>query len=142
VTLLFFGYTHCPDVCPVHMANLAAVLREYAPSERRRIEVVFVTTDPARDTLSRLRAWLDNFDADFVGLRGDIETVNAVQNVLMLPAAMLGEPDSAGRYEVGHSAVVVAFTPDDSARVMYPFGTRQADWAADLPHLLAWQPFP
>lgn len=138
VTLLFFGYTHCPDVCPVHMANLGAVLREWLPSERERVKVVFVTTDPARDSLPRLRAWLDNFDPAFIGLRGDLDSVNALQAALGLPRAMLGTPDSAGWYEVGHSAVVVAFTPDDSARFVYPFGTRQVDWANDLPQLLAW----
>ena len=138
VTLLFFGYTHCPDVCPVHMANLAAVLRDYAPSDRARIHVVFVTTDPGRDSLPRLRQWLDSFDREYVGLRGDLETVNAAQAALGLPPAILGEPDSTGWYDVGHSAVVVAFTPDDSARVVYPFGTRQADWAYDLRRLLAW----
>ncbi|MEX0690668.1 MAG: SCO family protein [Gemmatimonadales bacterium] len=138
VTLLFFGFTNCPDICPVHMANLGAVLRDYAPSVRQRISVVFVTTDPARDSLPRLREWLNNFDRDFIGLWGEAETVNRAQAALGLPPSILGTPDSTGRYDVGHSAVVVAFTPDDSARFVYPFGIRQADWANDLPQLLAW----
>ncbi|HEY7573705.1 MAG TPA: SCO family protein, partial [Thermoanaerobaculia bacterium] len=61
VTLLFFGYTHCPDVCPVHMANIAAVLADLDYADRARIRVVFVTTDPERDTPGRLREWLDRF---------------------------------------------------------------------------------
>jgi len=136
LTLVFFGYTSCPDVCPIHMANLGAVLRDLRPSVRERIKVVFVTTDPARDTPERLRTWLDNFDRTFIGLTGDSATINAAQRALYLPLPQIGPADSAGSYEVGHAAAVVAFTPDDSARVMYPFGIRQADWANDLPKLL------
>jgi protein SCO1/2 len=136
LTLLYFGYTSCPDVCPIHMANLSAVLRDLRPSLRERIKVVFVTTDPARDTPERLRSWLDNFDKSFIGLTGDTATINTAQRALYLPLPEVGPSDSAGEYEVGHAAAVVAFTPDDSARVMYPFGIRQEDWANDLPKLL------
>src|SRR5688572_15829259 len=63
VTLLFFGYTYCPDVCPMHMSNLAAVLKKMPAGDRERVKVVFVTTDPQRDTPDRLRTWLRNFDS-------------------------------------------------------------------------------
>jgi protein SCO1/2 len=141
VTLLFFGYTHCPDVCPVHMANLAAVLRQAEPEVRSRVKVVFVTTDPARDTPERLRTWLGAFDPTFVGLVGPDSLVREAQvTVNVAPAfkqPMPGtDPDSA--YAVGHAAQVIAFSPtDDRAHVLYPFGTRQQDWAADLPKLVA-----
>lgn len=137
LALLFFGYTNCPDVCPVHAANIAAVLRTLSWEDRRRVTFVFVTTDPARDTLAALRKWLDHFDSTFVGLRGPIDTVNAIQQRLGLPAAFAEPKDSTGGYGVGHAAVVLAFEPDDSARVLYPFGVRQEDWAADIPKLLA-----
>jgi protein SCO1/2 len=136
LTLLFFGYTHCPDVCPVHMANVAAVLKELPPSVTTRVKVLFVTTDPARDTPERLRTWLAQFDPSFVGLTGDTATVHRAQAAVQLPPSQLGEVDSAGNYLVGHAAAVVAFTPDGLARAMYPFGIRQADWAHDLPRLL------
>lgn len=137
VTLLFFGYTHCPDVCPVQMTNLAAVLEELRPSERSRIQVVFVTTDPERDTPERLRSWLDRRDETFVGLRGPMEKVNEVQRKLGLPAsARQGPGEAADGYTVGHASQVLAFTPDGRARLAYPFGTRQTDWAHDLPILV------
>lgn len=136
LALLFFGYTHCPDVCPVHMASLAAVLADLPYQTRRRIRVVFVSTDPERDTPERLREWLGRFDARFVGLRGPLEEVNRIQAHLKLPPAVRGDP-SAGDYLVGHAAQVIAFTPDGLGRVAYPFGTRQADWAHDLPRLAA-----
>src|SRR5690606_5395280 len=70
LSLLFFGYTHCPDVCPVHMTNIAAVLHAFSWARRDSIRVVFVTTDPERDTPERLRTWLASIDSTFVGLRG------------------------------------------------------------------------
>ena len=136
LTLLFFGYTHCPDVCPIHMATLTAVLPTLPPRVRDRIRVVFVTTDPERDTPDRLAAWLANFDRSFVGLTGDTAVINAAQRALFLPAPQIGPVDSSGEYQVGHAAAIVAFTPDNQGRVLYPFGIRQADWAHDLPKLL------
>ncbi len=137
VALLFFGYTHCPDVCPVQMAGIAAVLRDLPWEIRDRIEVVFVTTDPARDTPDRLRDWLSGFDPAFVGLRGGIEEVNRIQAGLDLPPSvrLSAAPLDRVSYEVGHAAQVLAFAPDDRMRLAYPFGTRQADWKHDLPRL-------
>lgn len=137
LTLLFFGYTHCPDICPVHMANIAAVLRDLPPSERQRIKVVFVTTDPARDSLARIRSWLDNFDREFIGLTGDAEEIARAQASMAVRPAERGEAQEDGSYLVGHAASVFAFTPrDDRGHFLYPFGIRQADWAHDLPKLL------
>jgi protein SCO1 len=135
VALLFFGYTHCPDVCPVHMSNLAAVLRRLHTDVSRRVKVVFVTVDPERDTPRRLRTWLDNFDPAFVGLRGPMDVVNRIQQAFHMPATVYEKlPD--GTYAVGHGAPVIALV-GDSARVFYPFGIRQEDWLHDLPILTA-----
>lgn len=136
LTLLFFGYTHCPDVCPVHMANLAAVLNDLPLETRQQIEVVFISADPDRDTPERIREWLDTFDKRFIGLRGSLEEVNAILAELRLAPVIHGEPDADGNYVVGHPAQILAFTPDGLLRAMYPFGTRQTDWAQDLPRLL------
>jgi protein SCO1/2 len=139
LTFLEFGYTHCPDVCPVHMANLATVLKALAPSDRMRIKVVFVTVDPDRDSAAVLRRWLDNFDSTFVGLRGPADRVNAAQGMVGFgPAAITTAAD--GAVTVTHAAPVLAFTADDTAHVMYPFGTRQQDWARDIPRLLERHP--
>jgi protein SCO1/2 len=138
VTLLYFGYTHCPDICPVQMANLAAVLGDLPWDLRQRFKVVFVTTDPARDTPAVLRRWLDRFDPTFVGLSGTVAQVNAAQALLGLPP-LVREGRGPGGYGVGHAAQVIAFTADGRTRVDYPAGTRQADWAHDLP-LLAGPP--
>jgi protein SCO1/2 len=133
LTLLFVGFTHCPDVCPVQLASVAAVLREL-PTLADRTRVVFITADPGRDTAERLRSWLDRFDHRFVGLRGPREEVHRIEDALGLPRSVISEP--VGDYDVGHSALLVAFSPDGPARVAYPFGTRGADYAHDLPWLL------
>jgi protein SCO1 len=143
VTMLFFGYTHCPDVCPTHMANLAAVLKRMPAADRERVKVVFVTTDPQRDTPERLRSWLGNFDSTFVGVSGRMEDVNRLQQSMGMPpaapeAAPPGSP--AGTYGIAHGAAVIAFSPDDSLRTLYPFGMRQDDFATDIPLLLKIKP--
>jgi cytochrome oxidase Cu insertion factor (SCO1/SenC/PrrC family) len=138
LTLLFFGYTHCPDICPVHMANLARVIGDLSASDASRVRVVFVTTDPARDTPERLQQWLEQFNAGFIGLTGDSAEIRRMQEELNVPPAVIeSAPTPKGGYSVGHAGWVIAFTPDNLARFVYPFGTRQQDWARDLPRLLA-----
>jgi len=135
LALLFFGYTYCPDICPVHMASLAAVKRDLSVNEQRGMRVVFVTADPRRDTPERLREWLGNFDREFVGLRGSEAEVDRIMLSLGLPPA-IRDTASGPDYAVGHASQVIAFPPGDGFRVIYPFGTRQADWKHDLPRLL------
>ncbi len=138
LTLLFFGYTHCPDVCPVQMANLARVIGNLSASDASRISVVFVTTDPARDTPERLQEWLGQFSPSFIGLTGDSTTIRRMQQELQVPPAVIESvPTPQGGYSVAHAGYVIVFTPDNLARFVYPFGTRQEDWARDLPRLLA-----
>jgi len=133
LTLLFFGYTHCPDVCPIHMANLSAALAQ--PGMPDPI-VVFVTTDPERDTPERLRSWLDNFDPDFIGLTGTREEIAAAERAAGVAGSIVPTDTSGGDYEVGHAAQIIAYTPDDLAHLQYPFGVRRQDWQADLPRML------
>src|SRR5450759_4489939 len=79
VTLLFFGYTYCPDQCPMHMANLGAALKKLPAGIADQVKLVFVTTDPARDSPPVLRRWLDLFDRHFIGLTGTERAIEAVQ---------------------------------------------------------------
>lgn len=148
LTLLFFGYTSCPDVCPVHIANLGAVLRAMPAETRDRIRVVFVTVDPERDTPARVRSWLRDLngglDSNFIGLTGSVAEIEAAQAAVGVPAAVRerrarttgAATTRPGEYAVGHAAQVFAFTTDNMAHLAYPFGTRQVDWARDLPALV------
>lgn len=135
VTLLFFGYTHCTDVCPVHMANIASVLHQLGPDVADRVRVLFVTTDPDRDTPRTLRDWLAHFDPAFIGLTGTTDAIDRAQRAAGLPPAARVRLDD-GSWVIGHAAQVIAYTADNRERVLYPFGTRQGDWAHDLPLLI------
>lgn len=136
LTLLFFGFTNCPDVCPVHLGVLAGAL----DALRRDIErplVLFVAVDPARDRPDRVRSFLDTFSRNFIGLTPEPPVIASTLDALGLPGITLGEPDSAGRYSVGHPTQILAFSPDGLCRAAYPFGTRRQDWVSDLPVLAA-----
>jgi protein SCO1/2 len=156
-TLLYFGYTDCPDECPTAMADIAAALRRTPPAVRDRTRVVFVTTDPARDDGARLRTWLGRFNAGFTGLTGTQAEVDAAQRAVGIDPALRGGPvptipghpdehvdkpgtaphthDRALGYAVQHTTVIFAYDVDDRLPVLYPPGATAGDLAADLPLL-------
>lgn len=135
VTLLFFGYTYCPDQCPTHMANIGVALKKLPPGIADQVDLVFVTTDPARDTPAQLRRWLDNFDRNFVGLTGTEAALEAVQKAAGVPPDHKTEPRN-GNYSIAHANFVVAYTKDNLAHVIYPGGVSKDDWIHDLPLLV------
>jgi protein SCO1/2 len=135
VTLLFFGYTDCPDQCPMHMANIGMALKKLPSSVADQVKLVFVTTDPARDTPVQLRRWLDNFDKHFVGLTGAEAALEAVQKAAGVPPARKTDLRN-GSYGVAHANFVVAYTKDNLAHVIYPGGVGKDDWVHDLPLLV------
>ncbi|MGW7485554.1 SCO family protein [Streptomyces sp. NPDC054786] len=76
-TLIYFGYTNCPDVCPLTMANIAVAVKQLPRAEQKDLRVVFVTSDPERDTPAALKKWLGGIDKDFTGLTGKFDTIQA-----------------------------------------------------------------
>ena len=138
VTLLFFGYTSCPDQCPMHMANIGAALKKLPSRVADRVRLVFVTTDPARDTPTVLRRWLDLFDRRFIGLTGTQSAIEAAQKAANVPIAEKTGPAN-GSYGVAHANFVLAYGRDNLAHLLYPGGVSQADWVHDLPLLLGEQ---
>lgn len=135
VTLLFFGYTYCPDQCPMHMVSIGVALKKLPPEISSQVKLVFVTTDPARDTPERMRRWLDNFDKHSVGLTGTDATLTAVQRAAGVPPARKTEVRD-GNYGVTHANFVIAYTRDNLAHVIYPGGVNKDDWVHDLPLLI------
>jgi protein SCO1/2 len=131
LTLVFFGYTNCPDICSIQMATLKQSLDRVEVSAK----VVFITTDPERDTPERLRSWLDSFDASFIGATGSIDAIARAQEDIGVTVAVADAAKANGDYTVGHSSAVYVFTGDDHAHLAYPAGTRQEDWADDLPQI-------
>ena len=129
-TLLFFGFTNCPDICPVHLAQIAETF-DQIPQVAGSAEVIFVTVDPERDTPEALRTFLDNFDRRFVGLTGTFEELEEAQKAVGVPVAFAVE-DEDGEYTVQHAGQVFAWAPDGLLYAQYPFGTRQSDWLNDI----------
>ena len=134
MSLLYFGYLNCPDVCPVHLAQIAEVF-DSMPDVARETEVVFVSVDPQRDSPEEIREFLDRFDTRFVGLTGTPEELKAAQEAAGVPPATItGEGED---YTVDHAGWVLAYSPDGLNHAIYPFGTRQTQWNNDLPILAA-----
>ena len=134
LSLLYFGYLNCPDVCPVHLAQIAEVF-DSMPDVARETEVVFVSVDPQRDSPEEIREFLDRFDTRFVGLTGTPEELKAAQEAAGVPPATItGDGED---YTVDHAGWVLAYSPDGLNHAIYPFGTRQTQWNNDLPILAA-----
>jgi protein SCO1 len=135
LTLVFFGYTKCPDICQVVMSSVASALTRLDEADRERVDVVFVTTDPARDTRPVLRDYLDNFDRTFVGLTGDLDAIVALGKPLAV-AVEEGEKLPSGGYDVVHSTHVSGINADDEVSIVWTQGTSAADFASDIHQLL------
>jgi protein SCO1/2 len=134
VTLLYFGYTHCPDACPTNMATLATALAKLPASIDSKIRVVFVTTDPVRDTPPVIRSWLNQFNTNFVGLTGSqIEVASAQTQAGLGTSSKV--PDGHGAYGINHAAFIMVYTPDDRAHITFPAGMLPAAVASDLRRL-------
>ncbi|SEN41526.1 SCO family protein [Actinacidiphila rubida] len=135
-TLLFFGYTHCPDVCPTTMSDLALAKSRLPKADQDKLRVVFVSSDPERDTPARLDEWLGAMDKSFIGLTGKFSVIQAAaRSVGVGIDAPVKEKD--GSVTVTHGAEVLAFWPkDDKGHVLYMSGTTAEQYAHDLPKLI------
>ncbi len=135
--LLFFGYTSCPDICPIHLATIASAMGT-TRTRYDQVRVVFVAVDPARDTPERIDEFLAAFDRRILGLHGDLDEVAAVLDELDLPGPVVEGPDPRGEGDlIGHPAQVIGFDASGAARRVWPFGARRGDWIADLPRIVA-----
>ena len=133
VTLFFFGYTHCPDVCPLVMNDVTAAILQLPDDVQAETQMVFVTTDPARDTPDVLREYLDHYDPDFVGLTGDLGDVIKASDAMSVAIEGKHQLPSGG-YDVGHGAQVIGFH-GDQAPVIWTQGTPVDDMVSDIEKL-------
>ena len=134
VTLVFFGYTQCPDVCPITMAELAQVKKSLG-ADGARVQGVFVTVDPERDTPEVLKSYMSGFDPSFVALRGTPEqTMAAAKEFKVFYAKEPGRTE--GSYTVAHTAASFILDADGKIRVFVRYGSGAPALAADLKTLL------
>jgi protein SCO1/2 len=135
LTLVFFGYTNCPDICGQVMATLAGTLARLDNSEREQLDVVFVTTDPARDDAAVVDDYVSAFDPSIVGLTGDLDDIVEVGKSLYVGVDQ-GEKLPSGGYDVTHGTRVMAIDADDQTPVMWDHDVSQAQLAHDVLMLL------
>lgn len=139
-TLIYFGYTHCPDICPLTMNNIAVAKKQLPKSEQDKLTVVFVTTDPARDTAAELGKWLKGIDTQFVGLTGDFATIQASARTLGISIEPTHKDKKTGKTVSVHGTQVVAFSPKtDKGYVLYGEDATVDDYTKDLPKLIKGQ---
>ncbi|MGW6008790.1 SCO family protein [Streptomyces sp. NPDC055210] len=141
-TLVYFGYTNCPDVCPLTMNNIAVAKKQLAQdkklsqAEKDSLRIVFVTTDPERDTPAALGKWLKGIDSDVVGLTGSFDTIQAGARTLgiSIEAPTKGKD---GKVTSMHGTQVIAFSPKtDGGYVLYGEDATVDDYTKDLPALI------
>ncbi|MBX9397940.1 SCO family protein [Streptomyces sp. TRM72054] len=134
-TLIYFGYTNCPDVCPLTMNNIAVAKTKLPKAEQDELRIVFVTTDPDRDTPAALGKWLKGIDPQVIGLTGDFDTIQAAARTLGITI----EPPhkEKGKIVSTHGTQVVAFSPKtDAGYVLYGEDATVDDYIKDLPKLV------
>ena len=134
VVALFFGYVQCPDVCPTTMAELALIKKQLG-ADGARLQPVFVTVDPERDTPEVLKAYMANFGTDFVGLRGDNEQTKATALAFKIFYSRVrgATPTS---YTIDHTAGTYLYDPEGRVRLFVRYGSKTEDLTADIKLLL------
>jgi protein SCO1/2 len=134
VIVLFFGYTHCPDVCPTTMSDLRNVMKQLG-DKSDQVQVLFVTVDPERDTQEVLSKFVPSFDKRFVGLRGNAEqTKETLKNYKIFMSKVEGK--SANDYSIDHSAGMYVFDKTGKIRVYFGYGQKINEMVSDIQKLL------
>jgi protein SCO1/2 len=136
LTLVFFGYINCPDICGIVMSTLRSAMTRLSDDERARVDVVFVTTDPKRDTPELVGDYATNFDPGFIGLTGPLQTIIDVAGPLGI-AVEKGDKLPTGGYDVTHGTQIVAIDADDDGIAYWSEDVSAAQLGADLQHLLS-----
>ncbi len=138
VKVVFFGYTFCPDVCPLTLANMKNVYESLTPEEQAQLAVVFITIDPERDTPERLASYVGAFNKSFYGVQLDDTSLAQAKKDYGVYAEkrVLEASQSAADYLMDHTAFVYVIDKDNNLREIFPHDAPKADIAADVKHLI------
>lgn len=135
VVMLYFGYTSCPDVCPLTLSDMSNA-RSDLGANADQVQIVFVTVDPERDSQQVLQKYIPAFDPSNIGLRGTPEEIKAVADAYGVKYKKTVLKDSALGYAVDHSAFIYVIDRNGQLRELLPFGTQREDIASDLKILI------
>jgi protein SCO1 len=129
--LVFFGFTHCPDICPAELQVIAASLEELGP-EAKKVVPIFITLDPERDTPQAVTAYVKNFGPSFVGLSGSPEAIAEAAKAYRVTYSKFQEDKSSDNYSIDHSALVYLMGPDGEYITHFAYGTPAAKMTESL----------
>ncbi|MDN3923174.1 SCO family protein [Roseateles violae] len=135
LVLLVFGFTHCPEVCPTTLATLAQA-RKALGASAAEVQVLYITVDPARDDLERIRKYLAAFDTSFIGGTGKPEDLAAMRKQYGVVAQKVETKPASEFYGMNHSTSVFLIDREGRLRAMMPYGHDAADFVHDLKLLL------
>jgi len=139
-TLLYFGYTRCPDVCPLTLWEVKEALAELETG-RERVHVIFISVDPERDPPEVLTNYMAAFGPEFIGISEDMTKIEPVMASLGVVAEKEIVDDSQIGYQVSHTANLYLIGPQRQLLAQYPFGFAAEDLGSDLAHLLQQETF-
>lgn len=130
-TVLYFGYTTCPDICPTTLADLGKA-EQLMGAAAERMQVIFITVDPERDTPQRMRDYLAYFSPNFIGLSGSLEDTERIASQLGVVYEKRYHSDSATDYLMDHTATVIVLDPQRRPQIIFPYGVTGEQMASDL----------
>lgn len=134
IVLIFFGYTHCPDVCPVTLSQYKQIKAQLGKNADQ-VSFIFITVDPERDTVAEMGRYVPNFDPAFVGLTGPREVLEKVWKDYFV-YQQRGQVDEQGNYLIDHTARIYLVDQEGNLHLTFPFGMESSDIVADIEYLL------
>ncbi len=135
VVMIFFGYTNCPDICPATLSDMQ-ILRNRLGSQQDKVTMLFITVDPERDTVARLKQFVDRFDSQIVALTGDPTTLAQVYKAYGAGAQRRELPDSALKYAMDHTSTLTVIDKQGQRRLLIGFGSDLTDTQNDITALI------
>ena len=131
--MLYFGFVQCPDVCPTALARASEVLRQIGPEAAQRVQLLFITVDPERDTPELLREYMAAFDPSFMALTGSLDQIKATADAFRV---YYKKVPTGSTYTMDHTALTYLFDPQGKVRVALRHEQTAADFAADVQRVL------
>lgn len=125
--LMYFGFSFCPDICPIELQKMAEVYDSLTSEEQEKLSMLFVTVDPARDTPQQLKDYTDLFHTELIGLTGSLEQIEAIENTYKIYQSKVFTDNDKDDYLVDHSSYIYLMSPSDDFLALYKMQTSPAE---------------